>query len=79
MQDLVEWLRCAVRGDVIVRGLRVSAVIGTILVAINQGNLLLAGDIPADAAWKIPLTYCVPYLVSTYASVAAIRAGNSKS
>ena len=51
--------------------LRVSAVVGTALVAINQGDLVLAGGLPAVSISKVLLTYSVPYLVSTYASVAA--------
>ena len=61
-----------------VRGLKVGGAIGTILVAINQGDLLVAGNLPLDAIWKIPLTYCVPYCVSTYASVSAIRSASDK-
>lgn len=62
------------RRDVVVRGIRVSAIVGTVLVAINQGDLILLGQLDASAAWKIPLTYLVPYCVATYGSVAAIRA-----
>jgi len=47
-------------------------VVGTILIAINQGNVILAGTAPADLFWKVPLTYCVPFAVSTYAAVDAI-------
>lgn len=60
------------RGDVVARSLRVSALIGTLLVAINQGDALLAGTFAGELYWKIPLTYLVPYVVSTHASVAAI-------
>lgn len=67
-----EWIALALRRDIVLRGLRISALVGTILVAINQGNYIVAGIIPVDAIWKIPLTYLVPYLVSTYASVAAL-------
>ena len=60
------------RRDVVMRGLKVGGIVGTVLVAINQGDLLLAGVLPADAIWKIPLTYCVPYCVSAFANVSAI-------
>ncbi len=69
-----EWLSVASRRDIVMRGLKVSAIVGTILVAINQGDMILAGQLDASAAWKIPLTYLVPYCVSTYGSVCAIRA-----
>ena len=70
---MTPWLKIAFRKDVVLRGLKVGGIVGTILVAINQGDLLLAGTVPVEALWKILLTYCVPYCVSTYASVSAIR------
>ncbi len=75
---MTSWLKIALRRDVVLRRLCVGGIVGTILVAINQGDLLLAGDLPLDALWKIPLTYCVPYYVSTYASVSAIRSATDK-
>ena len=43
----------------------VALVVGTLLTAINQGNVILQGDASAALAWKIPLTYSVPYCVAT--------------
>ena len=43
-----------------------------ILVAINQGDAILNGEFTPKLAWKVPMTYLVPYLVSTYASVSSI-------
>ena len=68
------WLKIAMRRDVVVRGLKVGAIVGTILTAINQGDLILAGTLSAEHVWKIPLTYLVPFCVSTYAGVSAIIA-----
>jgi hypothetical protein len=73
---MTPWLKIAFRKDVVLRGLKVGGIVGTILVAINQGDLLLAGTVSIDALWKILLTYCVPYCVSTYASVSAIRSAS---
>lgn len=70
------WISIALRRDVLLRGLKVGAIVGTILVAINQGDLLLSGNLPAEAMWKIPLTYFVPFCVSTYASVSAIQSAD---
>jgi hypothetical protein len=67
-----DWLNIATRRDVVVRSLKVGTIVGTILTAINQGDLILAGALGAENAWKIPLTYLVPYCVSTYAGVSAI-------
>ena len=48
-----------------VRSLLIAAIVGTLLTAINQGNVILQGDASAALAWKIPLTYSVPYCVAT--------------
>lgn len=53
---------------VVHRGLRVGIIVGTILVAINQGGLILDGVMPP--LWKILMTYVVPYCVSSYSSAA---------
>ncbi len=59
--------------EVVKRSLKVALLVGTILAAINHGDLLFSGSVTEELFWKIPLTYCVPYAVSTYASVDAIR------
>ncbi len=67
----------ALERDTVVRALKVACVVGTLLILINQGDALLAGQWPP--LWKILLTYCVPYSVSTYSAasfkVDARRAG----
>jgi len=42
-------------------------VVGTILTAINHGDVFLDGSMPP--IWKIVLTYCVPYCVTTWGAV----------
>lgn len=56
------------------RALKVSLVVGTVLNLINSGDALLAGRLP-EHAWKIPLTYLVPFLVSWWSSRAERKAG----
>ncbi|HEU0075728.1 MAG TPA: nitrate/nitrite transporter NrtS [Dehalococcoidia bacterium] len=51
------------------RSFYTALVVGTILTAINQGNLLLGGTFPAALAWKVPLTYCVPFCVATWGAL----------
>lgn len=51
------------------RSLVIAAIVGTVLNVINQGDALVAGG--PLVAWKIVLTYCVPYCVSTYGAVTA--------
>jgi hypothetical protein len=69
-----EWLSIAMRRECVVRGLKVGMIIGTILTAINYGDVILNRQIEPSAYWKIPLTYLVPFCVSTYAGVEAILA-----
>ncbi len=71
------WIETATRPDIVLRGVRVGLIVGTILVAINQGNRLLAGEWSMEIFLKILMTYLVPYCVSTYASVSAILAQQS--
>ncbi len=47
------------------RSALIALVVGTLLTAINQGDVLLAGRWPAALFWKLPLTYAVPFLVAT--------------
>ena len=69
-----DWLLIAFSRQVLLRATKVALIVGTILVAINQGDAILDGSLTAATAWKIPLTYIVPYCVSTYAAVSAIIA-----
>lgn len=47
------------------RSLLIALLIGTILIAINQGDVLLRGQWGAALPWKILLTYVVPFVVAT--------------
>lgn len=71
-EQSTNWMSIATRSEVVKRSLKVALLVGTILVAINQGDALLSGAITPQLMWKIPLTYIVPYLVSSYASVSTI-------
>ena len=71
-----EWLRAAARRDVVLRSLKVSVIVGSLLTLINQGDALIGGVVGTEVIIKILLTYCVPYAVSTYSAVAAILAEN---
>jgi hypothetical protein len=69
------WLADAVRRDVIMRSLRVAAVVGVVLVAINYTDRWLSGNLTRADWFKMSLTFLVPYAVATYAAVDAIRRG----
>jgi Mg/Co/Ni transporter MgtE len=59
--------------SVIKRALRVAILVGLVLAIINHGDRLLIGDIDEGLVLKILLTFFIPYSVSTYSSVFAIR------
>ena len=69
-----DWFVIARRKDIVTRAGKVSGIVGTILIGINQGDVILSGAVTPSIAAIIALTYCVPYAVSTYASAEAIRA-----
>jgi len=47
--------------------------VGTVLVAINQGDAIVGGRSDAALAWKVPLTYLVPFLVATWGALVNSR------
>ncbi len=47
-------------------------VVGTLLTAINHGDMILSGLAPSP--WKVILTYCVPYCVTTCGAITGKRA-----
>ena len=69
-----QWFQLAVRGSVVRRAVMFAVVVGPILIAINHGDALLRGELGGERALKMALTFAVPYLVSTFSSVAALRA-----
>lgn len=71
---VVKCVRCAVRHRPMLRRSGIVAlVVGTILTLLNQGDALFAGGWNDALYWKIPLTYCVPFLVATYGALTAAR------
>lgn len=50
-----------------------SAVVGSALLAINQGDALFSGRFPPSLWWRVPLTYLVPFMVSLHAASLASR------
>ena len=61
---------CALRHrPMLRRSLGIAAVVGTILLVINQGDLLWRHEWPPSLAWKAPLTYLVPFVVATWGAL----------
>lgn len=72
-QQDCSWLAAARRPQVVRRSLKVALLVGSILAVINHGEQLMGGTVDSEVVWKILLTYCVPYAVSTFAAVDAQR------
>ena len=67
-----EWCALICRKSVVFRGLKFCLVVGTILIAINHGDAILAGELTRTNYVKMGLTVIVPYLVSVLSSVGAL-------
>jgi len=71
---IVKCRRCALRHrPMLKRSLAVAVVVGTLLLIINQGDVLLSAEWPHALVWKIPLTYLVPFLVATWGALVNSR------
>ena len=66
------WIAIAGSRNIVLNSLKVSMVVGTILVLINYFDRLFSGGLSIIDYFKMLLMYCVPYCVSTYGAVSAI-------
>jgi hypothetical protein len=48
-------------------------VVGTALVAINQGTAIADAGFTGGMAWRVALTYAIPFCVATWGAIAAAR------
>jgi len=71
---MVDKLKAATQASVVRRAFTYAVVVGPILIVINHGDQLLAGEFNAAIAIKMALTMAVPYFVSTFSSVGAMHA-----
>jgi len=69
-QELVLFLRGVTVG---VAG-RVAIVVGTILSAVNQGSVILAGDATGFTWTRIAVNYLIPFVVASFGYLAGCRA-----
>lgn len=53
--------------------MRIAAIIGSVLLVINQGDLLFTGQVHSSLAWKIPATFAVPFIVATWSALSNSR------
>lgn len=63
----------ASRRSVAMRAIRIALIVGTVIALINHGDRMATLTLDWNGVWKILLTYLVPYGVSTYSSVKAVR------
>jgi hypothetical protein len=56
----------------------IALVVGSVLLAINHGDALLAGRWEPALAWKAPLTYLVPFIVATWGALLNGRQGSAR-
>ena len=69
-------LRCALRHRPLLRrSALIGLVVGSVLIGINQGDVLLQGRLDMALAWKVPLTYLVPFVVATWGALINSRVG----
>ncbi|MDO6621268.1 nitrate/nitrite transporter NrtS [Oceanihabitans sp. 1_MG-2023] len=62
-------VKIASEREIVISSLKVAIVVGLILNLINQGEKLIALDFKHLNLLKFFITFSVPYMVSTYASV----------
>ena len=70
-------IKLFLRKDVSFRALKIAIVVGLILAFINHGDHLLEGDMTITNWVKILFTFFVPYCVSSFSSVLAIKKENT--
>ena len=69
-----EWLVLAFERAVVRRALYCVVIVGAVLITINHGDAIIRGEVTRSRLARMALTLLVPYCVSTYSSVSALRA-----
>jgi len=70
---IMNWIRLALSKPVRLRAIKVAALVGPVLIGINQGDIILQGGLNVICVLKMGLTFMVPYCVSTFSSVEALK------
>ena len=73
-----DWLKIALQKNILMRAIKVALVVGSILMIINHGDVILSNGLSIKEFIKITLTYLVPYCVSTYSSTEAVCTAENK-
>lgn len=67
------WLTIATSRPVVTRASWTALTVGSLLMMINYGDLIFNANLRDIPLLKVVLTYCVPYGVSTFSAVGAMR------
>jgi hypothetical protein len=68
-----EALRVILRPEHLRRTLTIAVVVGTVLTAINQADVIARGDATSTTAVKAMLNYLVPFIVSNLGLLVGTR------
>ncbi len=72
--DILTCLKCALGHiPMLKRSAAIALVVGFVQVAVNQGDLVIAGDASSALMWKIPLTALIPFAVATFGALTNAR------
>lgn len=66
MEKLKRIVKITFQNSTIKKGFIISAIVGTFLNLINQGNLFFTNQLPEVSMVKLGLTYITPFVVSVY-------------
>ncbi|MEJ6980456.1 hypothetical protein WG906_08335 [Pedobacter sp. P351] len=66
MKNLKRIAKITFQNSTIKKGFIISAIVGSFLNLINQGNLFFTNQLPEVSIMKIGLTYITPFVVSVY-------------
>ncbi|MEM8807158.1 MAG: nitrate/nitrite transporter NrtS [Cyanobacteria bacterium P01_G01_bin.38] len=66
MKGGLGYLRSLLQPEMMVTGLKVSALVGTVLFAINHGSALIQRKMDRSRWISAGVTYLIPYLVSVH-------------
>ncbi len=67
------FISLAISPSVVIRALKVAIIVGSVLAFINHGEKILNWSFSGKDILKIISTYLVPYGVSTWSAVGAMR------
>lgn len=70
---IADWVAPIATGRTRRAAVPVALVVGTLLVALNEGAVIIDGHIDAAVIWRAVLDYIVPYVVSSVGYLKAVQ------